>query len=163
MSGLPSGAGDRVGSYFFPCGGSRGGVPGVGGGCGWGIGCGCGIGDGCGLTGSNGGGRGGSLGRVGSLGFGMVTTYSGTSPGGSQPVSRRHRRQRSPRRCRCYRSWYRSRGCRRCSGCSSPGPAARPERRSSAAGGSLLSTPAPYSGRSHGCGVGADRRAGRRG
>jgi hypothetical protein len=61
--------------YFFPCGGSRGGVPGVGGGCGWGtgIGCGWGVGEGWGRPGSNGGGRGGSPGRVGSLGFGMVT------------------------------------------------------------------------------------------
>ena len=62
-------------SYFFPCGGSRGGVPGVGGGCGWGtgIGCGWGVGEGWGRPGSNGGGRGGSPGRGGSLGFGMVT------------------------------------------------------------------------------------------
>src|SRR5439155_22510301 len=94
----------RVESYFFPCGGSRGGVPGVGGGCGGGTGCGCGmgVGVGCGLTGSNEGGRGGSLGRVGSLGFGMVTTYSGTSPGGSQPDSvlqlrRRHGQSRPSR------------------------------------------------------------------
>jgi len=68
---------DRIASesYFFPCGGSRGGVPGVGAGCGWGIGVGCGwgIGEGWGRTGSNGGGRGGSPGRVGSFGFGMVS------------------------------------------------------------------------------------------
>jgi len=70
------GHGSRSESYFSPCGGSRGGVPGVGAGCGWGIGVGCGwgwgIGEGLGRTGSNGGGRGGSPGRVGSLGFGMV-------------------------------------------------------------------------------------------
>ena len=94
------GHGSRRRATSSPCGGSRGGVPGVGAGCGWGIGVGCGwgwgIGEGWGRTGSNGGGRGGSPGRVGSLGFGMVTAYSFlSSPAIPKPAA-----TRLPRRVR---------------------------------------------------------------